>query len=107
MTALEGWHKWYEENKMIASLDDPLMTKASRENLHDTSNAVNQFLTDVQQRSFDKAVEYFADTIVEFSSDLSAEQLFKALTVAAKNNYEFTKKEYDSAKKFMELINGI
>jgi hypothetical protein len=106
MEALECWHKWYRENRMVAALDEPLKTKGNREHLHDTTNAVTQLLKETELLSFEKAVEYFADTLAEFSCDLSGDQLFNALVVAATNNHEFTKKEYENAKKFLELING-
>jgi|688.fasta_scaffold1150603_1 hypothetical protein len=106
METLEAWHKWYRENQVVASMDTPLVTKDSREQLHDTANAVAQLVSDAEQLSFKKATEYFADTLAEFSCDLSGRQLFEALLAAATDNYNYTKGEYDKAKQFLDLISG-
>jgi ubiquinone/menaquinone biosynthesis C-methylase UbiE len=106
MEALEAWHKWYAENKIVASMEEPMATKDSRENLHDTSRAITDLLTAAEKVSSKKATEYFADTISEFLSDLSGQQLFDALLSAATDNYNYTKKEYEKAAQFLELING-
>ena len=83
-----------------------MATKDSREKLHDTSNAVNKLVSEAELLSFEKATQYFADTLAEFSCDLSGDQLFKALLKAATDNYNYTKGEYDKAKQFLGLING-
>ena len=106
MEALDAWHKWYREHQVVASMEEPLATKDSREQLHDTTNAVAQLVSDAEQLSFKKATEYFADTLAEFSCDLSGRQLFEALLRAATDNYNYTKGEYDKAKQFLDLING-
>jgi hypothetical protein len=106
METLDAWHKWYREHQVVASMEEPLVTKDSREQLHDTTNAVAQLVSDAEQLSFKKATEYFADTLAEFSCDLSGRQLFEALLAAATNNYNYTKGEYDKAKQFLDLISG-
>jgi hypothetical protein len=104
MEALDAWHKWYREHQPVASIEEPMVTKDSREQLHDTTNAVAQLVSDAEQLSFKKATEYFADTLAEFSCDLSGAQLYEALLKAATDNYEYTKGEYDKAKQFLNLI---
>ena len=106
MDAIKQWQKWYREHQPVASMDEPMVTKDSREQLHDTTNAVAQLVSDAEQLSFKKATEYFADTLAEFSCDLSGRQLFEALLRAATDNYNYTKGEYDKAKQFLDLING-
>jgi len=106
METLDAWHKWYREHQVVASMEEPLVTKDSRENMHDTSNAVAQLVSDAEQLSMKKATEYFADTLAEFSCDLSATQIYEALLTAATDNYNYTKKEYDKAKQFLDLVSG-
>jgi hypothetical protein len=106
METLDAWHKWYREHQSVASIEEPMATKDSRENLHDTSNAVKKLVSEAELLSFEKATQYFADTLAEFSCDLSGEQLFKALLAAATDNYNYTKGEYDKAKQFLDLISG-
>jgi hypothetical protein len=104
--SIKEWQKWYRNHRLIAEIDAPMETKDSRENLHDTTNAVAQLVSDTEQLSLKKATEYFADTLAEFSCDLSGEQLFSALLTAATDNYNYTKREYDRAKAFLDLISG-
>jgi hypothetical protein len=106
MDTIKEWQKWYREHRLVASMDEPMVTKDSRETLHDTTNAVAQLVNDAEQLSFKKATEYFADTLAEFSCDLSGRQLFEALLAAATDNYNYTKGEYDKAKQFLDLISG-
>jgi hypothetical protein len=106
MDAIHNWQKWYREHQLVASMTEPMATKDSREQLHDTSNAVDRLVSEAEQLSFKKATEYFADTLAEFSCDLSGRQLFEALLKAATDNYNYTKGEYDKAKSFLDLISG-
>ncbi len=106
MDTIKEWQKWYREHQPVASIEEPMATKDSRENLHDTSNAVKKLVSETELLSFEKATQYFADTLAEFSCDLSGEQLFKALLTAATDNYNYTKGEYDKAKQFLDLISG-
>lgn len=106
MQPIREWQEWYRKHKIVAEIDEPMQTKNSRENMHDTTNAVASLLNEVEQLSFDKATQYFADTIAEFTSDLSSDQLFNALLKAATDNYNYTKREYDKATRFLELLGG-
>jgi len=101
---IENWQKWYKEHAIVASMDEPLITKKSREKLHDTSNACASLITEIEKQSMKKATAYFADTITEFSGDLSGLQLFDCLLSAAIDNYNYTKKEYDNAKQFLDSL---
>jgi hypothetical protein len=53
-----------------------------------------------------KAKNYFADTISEFSTELSGAQLHAALISAAEENLSVAEKEYKFAKEFVELLKG-
>jgi hypothetical protein len=101
LDAIQTWQEWYSKNQPVASMDKPLVTKESREKLHDTSNAVDSLH---KGKLLEKATTYFADTIAEYSSELSAVELFSCLLAAATENYNYTKGEYENAKQFLDCI---
>ena len=89
--------------------------KALRENLHNTTMAVDSILnfslkpapplvTDLSPK--EKATNYFADTICEFSELLAPEEIYQALIDAMEAHYQYTKKEFDHAKQLRDLITG-
>jgi len=118
---IKAWQDWYKSHRPVAEIDDPLVTKDSRENLHDTSNATDtlpnwrehyaELIGDrLPLQSNDiykqKATEFFADTIAEFSNEMSGEELFACFRQAAKEHLEHIQKEYDFAMDFIDLIGG-
>jgi hypothetical protein len=54
----------------------------------------------------EKATNYFADIICEFSELLTPEELYQALVDAIKGHYQYTKKEFDHATQLRDLITG-
>jgi len=89
--------------------------KTLRENLHNTTMAVDSILnfslkpapplvTDLSPK--EKATNYFADTICEFSESLTPEELYQCLVDAMEAHYEYTKKEFDHATQLRDLITG-
>jgi len=118
---IKEWQRWYDSHKMVADMAEPLVTKDSREQLHDTSNATDtlpnwrehyaELIGDrVPLQGNDmykqKATEHFADTIAEFCNEMSGEELFACFQQAAKENLEHIQKEYDRAKDLIDLIEG-
>ena len=108
---IDAWQRWYQENKVVAQMDEPLVTKDSREQLHDTSKTTttldgsNNLLTDYcTAMSFQKAKEYFADTIAEFTNELSGKELYKAFYAAAMDNMDAVEKEYNKAKQLVDML---
>jgi len=116
---IQGWQDWYKKNRMIAQMDEPLVSKDSRENLHDSSNAVDtlpdwrtfyaELLEDTPKpmttsTANQKATEYFADTIAEFAEELSGTDLYKAFYTAAYKNMESLKKDYDKARELVDML---
>ena len=92
-------------------MDEPLVTKDSRAQLHDTSKTTttldgsNNLLTDYcTAMSFQKAKEYFADTIAEFTNELSGKELYKAFYAAAMDNMDCVEKEYNKAKQLVDML---
>jgi hypothetical protein len=113
--AINAWQEWYKKNRVVAELDKPLITKnsfaADKEHKHDTTNAIttlagsNNLLTDYcTAMSFQKAQEYFADTIAEFCNELSGKELYKAFYAAAMNNLISVEKEYKKAKDLVDML---
>ena len=54
----------------------------------------------------EKATNYFADTLCEFSEQLTPEELYQALLDAIEGHYQYTKKEFDHATQLRDLITG-
>jgi len=87
--------------------------KTTRENLHNTTMAVDSilnctlkpkppFVIDFSPK--DQATAGFADIICEFSEQLTPEELYQALVDAMEGHYQYTKKEFDHATKLLDLI---
>lgn len=108
MDVLSNWQRCYKASSVVAEMTEPLLTKASRENMHNTINATDKFPeTFLQSEKYKKkATEYFGDTICEFFNELSGEELFNCFCEAAKENLTSVEKEYKNAKTLMELIEG-
>jgi hypothetical protein len=108
---INQWQEWYRRHRVVAEIDQPLVTKDSRESMHDTSKATttldgsNNLLTDYcKAMSFQKAKEYFADTIAEFTNELSGKELYKAFYAAAMDNMDAVEKEYNKAKQLVDML---
>jgi len=110
LDAIKKWQEWYKQNRIVAEIDTPLISKQSRENLHDTTNVATSMTDALDQKQITenkkKAQEYFADTIAEFANELSGRDLYEALIAAATYNLETLKKEYDQAQEFVALVQG-
>lgn len=109
--AIKSWQDWYRKHRIVAEIDVPFVTKDSREQLQDTSDATtvlggsNNLLTDYcKTMSFKKAQEHFADTIAEFANELSGKELYKAFYVAAIENMSCVEKEYKQAKDLVDML---
>jgi len=109
--AIQEWQEWYRKHRVVAQIDTPLVTKESRENMHDTTkatttlNSSDNLLTDYcKAMSFQKAKEYFADTIAEFANELSGKELYKAFYAAAMDNMDAVEKEYNKAKQLIDCL---
>ena len=79
--------------------------------MHDTTkatttlNSSDNLLTDYcKAMSFQKAKEYFADTIAEFANELSGKELYKAFYAAAMDNMDAVEKEYNKAKQLIDCL---
>jgi hypothetical protein len=99
--AINEWQDWYKSHKVVASIDDPLVSKDSREKMHDTTNAVESIAKDIWIK---KAEEHFADTLAEYQYELSGKDFYKAFYKAACNNMNIAQKEYERAKQLVDML---
>ena len=99
MEKTNAWKTWLKEHAVVAQMDEPLVTKDARENLHDTFNATNTMKND----PITKATDYFADTIAELLPELGGEVLYQCFVLAVEQAYEQTEKEFESVKSLMEF----
>lgn len=101
MDALKEWHEWYDGHRIVAEIDEPLVTKDSRENLHDTTNVTTSIKENIY---FQKAKEHFADTIAEYTNELSGKDMYKAFYSAAIENMNYAEQEYKKAKDIVDML---
>lgn len=108
ISSIQAWQDWYKNNRLVASLDQPLITKDSREKMHETSNARLTLEPEAKPTSAEWAAKMatndFADVIASYGSELSATELYKCLVEAANENFTHAEKEYNKAKRFLDHI---
>jgi hypothetical protein len=100
---IKSWQDWYRTNQKVASMEKPMVTKDSREQIH---TAVHAATTLLEADSIKKATMCFADTIAEYSCELDGTQLYKCFLAAAQDNLKYTSKEYEKAKQLTDLLNN-
>lgn len=86
-------------------MDQPLVTKDSRENMHDTTNT-SETMADVdpKQMWIDKAREHFADTLAEYQYELSGKDFYKAFYQAAVEAMSYAEKEHQRTKELVDML---
>jgi len=99
--AIKDWQDWYKNHHIVAQMDEPLVTKDSRENMDNTTDAVDSAAKAIWMS---KAQEHFADTLAEFQYELSGKDLYKAFYKAAFVNAEVACKEYEKAKELLDML---
>lgn len=111
METITQWQEWYRKNRQVASIDTPLVSKDSREKMHDTSNAtsvLSEWEASIGMKDssiyFEKAIDAFEDTLCEFSNDLTATEMFDAFKAAVQNTYNTHKKEFDNAQQLFDIV---
>ena len=102
---IKEWQEWYRKHRVVAQIDTPLETKDSRENMHDTTNAIDS-LEDASAKSIwmEKAKEHFADTLAEYQYELSGKDFYKAFYQAAVEAMGHAQKEYDRTKELVDML---
>ena len=102
---INKWQEWYRKHRIVAQLDQPLVTKDSRENMHDTTNATDTMENNsTKDMLIEKAKDHFADTLAEYQYELSGKDIYKAFYQAAYENAEHARKEYERAKELVDML---
>jgi hypothetical protein len=134
---IKTWQAKFKEHKQqcgVAELDEPLVSKDSRENLHDTSNATdsvkdwstfwedvlddfksednfeNELATAIKQQiamAKQKTVDNFLDTICCALEEMSGEEVFDCFFEAVQSQFDYTKKEHDKTSELLDLLAGL
>ena len=110
----KDWSNWYSKElkelvksfkqNIVAELDEPLVTKDSREKLHDTTASTAQSIKHAE--CLKRTRDYFADTICEAMDELTGEEIYQVFYKACKALRDVTKKEYDNANGLFECLNS-
>ena len=95
--------KSFKQN-IVAELNEPLVTKDSREKLHDTTTSTAQSIKHAEYLK--RTRDYFADTICEAMDELTGEEIYQAFYKACKALRDVTKKEYDNANGLFECLDS-
>jgi hypothetical protein len=132
---IKTWQAKFKEHKKqcgVAEIDKPLVSKDARENLHDTSNAVdsikdwrtfwkdilddsednfeNELATAVKQQKTmakQKVVDDFLDTLCGALEELSGKEVFDCFFEAVQSQFDYTKKEHDKTSELLDLLAGL
>ncbi len=100
INSIKDWQEWYRKHRIVAQLDQPLITKNSRENMHDTTNATD----DTKTMWINKAREHFADTLAEYQCELNGKDFYKAFYQAAVEAMDCAEKEYQRTKELVDML---
>jgi len=137
LTHIKTWQAKFKESKKqcgVAEMDEPLVSKDSRENLHDTSNAtdsvkdwrtfwkdvldepgahvypeneLNQAIQKQKTMAKQKTVDYFLDEICCALEEMSGKEVFDCFVEAVQSQWEYTKKEFDKTTELLDLLTGL
>jgi len=111
--------KKIKEECGVAEMNEPGVTKDSREGLHDTLNATDsikdwrtfwsEVLNEPEEnpdlnRAKQETVGDFADTICCALEKMSGKEVFECFLEAVQDQHSYTKKEYDKACELLKQI---
>jgi len=130
--SFKAWHTWYKNNAQVASMDEPQVTKDSRENLHEVTNAtgtLSSWYTDALETFYgnldnaakenkkmetelktsltEQLTTYFEDTLCEFYDELTPLEIVQSFHEAIKRNFTLHEKEFNKAKELLEFVDKI
>ena len=130
--SFKAWHTWYKNNAHVASMDEPQVTKDSRENLHEVTNAtgtLSSWYTDAVETFYgnldnaakenkkmetelkisltEQLTTYFEDTLCEFYDELTPIEIVQSFHEAIKRNFTLHEKEFNKAKELIDLVDKL
>lgn len=105
METIKEWQQWYNSHQPVAQMNEPLVTKESREVMHETTNAVAT-IAEANSKAMwiEKAKDHFADTLAEYQYELTGKDFYKAFYQAAYENMGHSQKEYERAKELVDML---
>jgi hypothetical protein len=105
INTIQQWQDWYRSNRVVAEIDQPLVTKDSRESMHDTTNTIESIgEAEAKEMWMQKAKDHFADTLAEYQYELSGKDFYKAFYQAAYETAEHSRKEYERTKELVDML---
>jgi hypothetical protein len=131
---IKTWQAKFKEHKKqcgVAELDEPLVSKDLRENLHNTSYAVdsiknwrsywkevldepgahvypenelNQAIQKQKTMAKQKTIDNFLDEICCALEEMSGEEVFDCFLEAVQSQWDYTRKEHDKTNELLDLL---
>jgi hypothetical protein len=131
---IKTWQAKFKEHKKqcgVAELDEPLVSKDARENLHNTSYAVdsikdwrtywkevldepgahvypenelNQAIQKQKTMAKQKTIDNFLDEICCALEEMSGEEVFDCFLEAVQAQWDYTRKEHDKTSELLDLL---
>lgn len=118
---MDAWLSWHRSHRIIAQMDEPQVTKDSREKLHDTSKASTVFpdwrnfmkevVDTVEKETNDYKEQFklqarsrFHDVICDYFTELTPEDFHDALVDAASEYLENTRLEYEKCRRLHDYF---
>lgn len=130
--SFKAWHTWYKNNAQVASMDEPQVTKDSRENLHEVTNATGtlsswysdaletfygnldnaakenkKMETELKASLTEQLTTYLEETLCEFYDELTPLEIVQSFHEAIKRNFTLHEKEFNKAKELLEFVDKI
>jgi hypothetical protein len=124
-------HKQIKQECGVAEMDEPLVSKNSRENLHDTSNAtdsvkdwrtfwkdvldepsahvypeneLNQAIQKQKTMAKQKTIDNFLDEICCALEEMSGEEVFDCFFEAVQSQWNYTQKEHEKTNDLFKRV---
>ena len=99
--AIKNWQEWYRNHRIVTEVTASVAAKDPQDPLPTSPRALTAYCKTI---AFQKAKEYFSDTIAEFANELSGKELYKAFYAAATENMDAVEKEYQKAKQLVDML---
>lgn len=101
-------------NPVVAEMNEPLVTKESRENMHDTKSAYSSLSEEqIHRKALERLYDCFADTFSEYLSSpyyedkfLSVNEVYSAFMSALTKELDWYQNVADRAKNLKDLLDS-
>ena len=99
--AIQDWQDWYRNNRVVAEMDEPLVSKDSRERLHNTAKVAESLL---QYDARTAAYNDISDVLASYMGSLGGKELYKIFFEAATEYSKNLEIEYKQAKDLTDRL---